>query len=99
MCDSTNYTIKNKTSKKRTTSLQGTNGPSPKCPLFGGFTVCVQPLVCVIYDPQQLDMCSKLPATFALFPVLSLGYPNAQLTDYWMAMPTGNGENPQVYGQ
>ena len=29
----------NKTSKKRTTSLQGTNGPSPKCPLFGGFTV------------------------------------------------------------
>ena len=29
----------NKSSEKRTTSLQGTNGPSPKCPLFGGFTV------------------------------------------------------------
>ena len=28
-----------KTSEKRTTSLQGTNGPSPMCPLFGGFTV------------------------------------------------------------
>ena len=28
-----------KTSEKRTTSLQGTTGPSPMCPLFGGFTV------------------------------------------------------------
>ena len=28
-----------KTSEKRITSLQGTNGPSPMCPLFGGFTV------------------------------------------------------------
>ena len=29
----------NKTSEKRTTSLERTNGPSPMCPLFGGFTV------------------------------------------------------------
>ena len=28
--------------------------------------------VCVILDARQLDLCSKLPATFALFPVLSL---------------------------
>ena len=26
-------------SERRTTSLQGTNGPSPMCPLFGGFTL------------------------------------------------------------
>ena len=32
-------TSNNEPSEKRTTSLQGTNGPSPKCPLFGGFTV------------------------------------------------------------
>ena len=32
----------NKTSKKRTTSLQGTNGSSLMCPLFGGFTVLTQ---------------------------------------------------------
>ena len=30
-----------KTSEKRTTSLQGTSGPSPMCPLLGGFTVCL----------------------------------------------------------
>ena len=30
-----------KTSEKRTTSLQGTTGLSPMCPLFGGFTVFI----------------------------------------------------------
>ena len=33
------------TSKKRTTSEQRTNGPSPKCPLFGGFTVQLYSIV------------------------------------------------------
>jgi len=28
-------------------------------------------------------MCSKLPATFALFPVLSRGYAHAQLTSLY----------------
>ena len=32
-------TVQQKTSEKRTTSLQGTNVPSPMCPLFGGFIV------------------------------------------------------------
>ena len=34
-------TFQKKTSKKRTTFLQGTNGSSPMCPLFGDFTVLV----------------------------------------------------------
>ena len=32
-------TFQKKTSEKGTTSLQGTNGPSPMCTLFEGFTV------------------------------------------------------------
>ena len=32
----------------------------------------VQCLLCMIFNLRQLDTCSKLPATFALFPVLSL---------------------------
>ena len=34
--------------------------------------LCIQPSVCMIFAPQQLDMCSKLFATFALYPVLSV---------------------------
>ena len=40
--DEAEYKIfQKKVSEKRTTSLQVTNGPSPMCPLFGGFTVYV----------------------------------------------------------
>ena len=45
-------------------------GPEQKgnfCALFN--QLCVQPLMCMIFNPQQLD---KLPIGFALFPVLSL---------------------------
>ena len=44
--------------------------------------LCIQQSVCMIFNPQQLDTCtctcSKLPATFAFFPVLSRGYAHAQ---------------------
>lgn len=39
------------------------------CALFS--QLCVQCSVCTIFAPQQLDTCSKLSATLALFPVLS----------------------------
>ena len=34
---------------------------------------------CVIFDARQLDTCSKLPATFALSPVLSRRYAHEQV--------------------
>ena len=37
-----------------------------------------------VYDIRPpIDTCSKLPATFALFPVLSLGYAHAQLRSFY----------------
>ena len=35
--------------------------------------------MCMIFTPQQLDTCSKLHTTLALFPVLSLWVCHAQL--------------------
>ena len=40
----------------------------------------VQRSVCMIFNAEYLDTCSKLPATFALFAVLSIRYPHAQLS-------------------
>jgi hypothetical protein len=34
-------TCKSENLQKRTTSLEGTKGPSPYCPFFGGFTVAI----------------------------------------------------------
>ena len=43
----------------------------------------LQHSVYMIFDPRQLDMCSKLPATFTLFPILSHGYAHAQLSSLY----------------
>ena len=63
-----------KTSEKRTTSLQGTIGLSPICPLFGGFTVlpptlkfmysCVRDGLKYNSQVETLWLCTSL---FALF--------------------------------
>ena len=36
--------------------------------------LCILRLVCMTFtpSPRRLDMCSKMPATFALFPILNL---------------------------
>ena len=39
-----------KTSEKRTTSLQGTTGLSPMCPLFRGFTVHAQYIYALVKE-------------------------------------------------
>ena len=44
------------TSEKRTSSLQGTNGPSPMCPLFGGFTVATKQTTAKIGCYQAADV-------------------------------------------
>ena len=60
-------------------------GPKQK-----GNVVCVvqptmlQRSVCMLFNARYLDTCSKLPATFALFPVLSLGYAHTQLSSLYL---------------
>ena len=45
-------------------------------------TCVLQRSVCMIFVTRYLDTCNKLPATFALFPVLNLGYAHAQLSSF-----------------
>ena len=49
----------------------------------------LQRSVCMIFDARQLDTCSKLPATFALFPVLSRGYAHTQLSSFYLLSTFG----------
>ena len=46
----------------------------------------------MIFNPQELDAftCSKLPATFALFSVLSLWYTHAQLRSFFFQIRIRN---------
>ena len=56
----------------------GLNRKVTLCALFNQLSV--QCSVCVIFNPPiAIDTCSKLPAAFALFCVLSLGYALVQL--------------------
>ena len=43
----------------------------------------------MIFDPRQLDTCVKLPATFALFSVVRLGYAHAQLSSLYLLSTFG----------
>ena len=49
----------------------------------------LQHSVCMLFNTLQLDTCSKLPATFAFFPVLSRGYAHAQLTPLYLLSTFG----------
>ena len=52
----------------------GLNRKVTLCALFNQLSV-----QCDIQCPIAIDTCSKLPAAFALFRVLSLGYAHVQL--------------------
>ena len=47
--------------------------------------LCIQRLLCVVFNPRELDTCSKLLTTFALFffSVLSLGDTHTQLRFFY----------------
>ena len=44
----------------------------------------LQRSVYMLFNARQLDTCSKLPATFSLFPVLCRGYTHAQLSSFYL---------------
>ena len=58
------------------------------CALFN--QLCVQRSVCMIFNPQQLDTCSKLVATLALFPVLSLRICPRTISFYHLSTSEGS---------
>jgi len=50
-------------------------GPNRKATFCAFFNQLCFNARCVLFNARQLDMCSKLPAAFALFPVLIAGMP------------------------
>ena len=52
----------------------------------------------MVFNAQSLDTCSKLPANFVLFPVLSRGYVRAQLSHLYLLSTFGASHVKKIPG-